>query len=65
MDIATEPKTLKEYLESWRMKVWDIAYTCVFKGVDAFKKLKNFKEFKEAMLVVHHLIFKYLLDQIV
>jgi len=31
------------------MKLWDIAYTSVFKGVDAFKKSENFKEFKGAI----------------
>lgn len=59
MDIAMESKTLKEYLGSWRIKLWDIAYTGVFKGGDAFKKSETFKDFKGAMLVVHRLVFRY------
>jgi len=38
MSILSEPESLKEYVEGWRMKLWDIAYTGVFKEVDAFKK---------------------------
>ena len=42
MSSAEEPMSLSDYLESWRMKVWDIAYAAVFKGADSFKKSDSF-----------------------
>jgi len=38
MNVPREPQSLMEYIETWRMKLWDKAYTGVFKGSDAFKK---------------------------
>jgi len=58
MSLPSELETLKEYVEGWRMKLWDIAYMSVFKGVDAFKKSDNFKDYKGAMQAVHRLIYK-------
>jgi len=58
MSIPSELESLKEYVEGWRMKLWDIAYTDMFKEVDAFKKSDNFKDYKGAMLAGHRLIYR-------
>ena len=42
MSNAEEPMSLSDYLESWRMKVWDTAYAAVFRGADSFKKFDSF-----------------------
>ena len=42
MSSAEEPMSLSDYLESWRMKVWDTTYAAVFKGADSFKKSDSF-----------------------
>lgn len=34
------------------MKLWDHAYTGMFKGIDAFKKYDSLKEFRGALLAV-------------
>ena len=31
--IDSEPQGLTDYLEGWRMKLWDHAYTGMFKGM--------------------------------
>ena len=58
MDTPAEPRTLQEYLEDWRMKLWDTAYTSIFKGADAFKKSDAFKDFKGSYLAVQRLIYR-------
>ena len=58
MSSAEEPMSLSDYLEFWRMKVWDIAYAAVFKGADSFKKSDSFRAYKESTLYVRRLIFR-------
>lgn len=58
LTVPGEPKTLPLYLESWRMKLWDDAYTGVFKGADAYKKSESFKERASGMLAVKRVIFR-------
>ena len=59
MSVPGEPESLMEYVEGWRMKLWETAYTGVFKGGDTFKKYDNFKDFKGAMLAVKRLIYRF------
>jgi len=40
------------------MKLWDHAYTKVFKGADAYKKSKSFKERPAGMMVVKCVIYR-------
>ena len=58
MDTSAEPRTLQEYLEDWRMKLWDTAYIGIFKGADAFKKSDSFKDFRGSYLAVQRLIYR-------
>jgi hypothetical protein len=60
MDIPTEPKTISQFIESWRVKLWDKAFLMVFKGTDHFKKSDPFKDFKGSDLVVKRVVYKYL-----
>jgi len=41
------------------MKLWDQAYTGMFKGVDAYKKSETFKEHTTGLLVVKRVIYRY------
>lgn len=58
MDVETGPQTLIDYIEAWRMKLWDTAYTGVFKGADAYKKSDSFKDFRGSMLAVKRVIYR-------
>ena len=58
MSTAKDSMSLSDYLESWRMKVWDIAYAAVFKGADSFKKSDSFRGYKGSTLYVRRLIFR-------
>jgi len=59
MTVPGEPLSLMEYIESWRMKLWDKAYTGVFKESDAFKKSHSFATYRGTNLTVKRLIYRY------
>ena len=42
------------------MKLWDRAYTSIFKEADSFKKSNSFKDARGAMLAVKQVIFRYI-----
>jgi hypothetical protein len=50
--------TLPAYLEKWRMQLWDLAFTTVFKGVCPFKKSDEFVDYHGANLLVKRVIYK-------
>ena len=58
MSSSEEPMSLSEYLESWRMKVWDTAYSAAFKEADSFKKSDSFRAYKGSTLYVRRLVFR-------
>jgi len=60
MEVADEPQSLFEYIDGWRMKIWDHGFLEVFKGADAFKKSDSFRDFKGSTLVVKRTIFRYI-----
>ena len=59
MDVQAEPKTLSQFIEYWRVKIWDKAFVNVFKRAEAFKKSIAFKEFKGSDLVVKRVVYRY------
>ena len=59
MHVPAEPMSLIDYIESWRMKLWDSTYSGVFKGAEAFKKSDYFKNYKGSMLAVKRLLYWY------
>ena len=59
MHIPTEPMSLVDYIESWRMKLWDSAYSGVFKGAESFKKSDSFKDYKGSGHAVKRLLYMY------
>jgi hypothetical protein len=59
MDVPAEPKTMSQFIETWRVKLWDKAFVTVFKGADHFKKSDSFKDFKGNDLVVKRVVYRY------
>ena len=59
MHVPVEPMSLIDYIESWRMKLWDSTYSGVFKGAESFKKSNSFKDYKGSMLAVKRLLYRY------
>jgi hypothetical protein len=48
--------TLPAYLEKWRMQLWDLAFSIVFKDVYSFKKSNVFVDYRGATLLVKRVI---------
>jgi hypothetical protein len=52
------PDTLLAYLEKWRMQLWDLAFSSVFKDVTPFKKSDVFLEYRGSSLFVKRVIYR-------
>jgi hypothetical protein len=50
--------TLLAYLQKWRMQLWDLAFSIVFKGVCPFKKSDVFVDYCGANLLVKRVIYR-------
>jgi hypothetical protein len=46
------------YLENWRIQLWDLAFSIVFKGVCPFKKSGVFVDYCRANLLMKRVIYK-------
>jgi hypothetical protein len=52
------PNTLPAYLRKWRMQLWNLAFSTIFKGVCPFKKSDVFVDYHGANLLVKRVIYK-------
>jgi hypothetical protein len=52
------PDTLPAYLEKWRMLLWDLAFSSIFKGVTPFKKSDVFVDYHGSNLLVRRVIYR-------
>jgi hypothetical protein len=51
------PDTLPNYLEKWRISLWESGFSTVFKGVCPFKKRDVFLDYRGATLLVKRVIY--------
>lgn len=49
---------LPNYIEKWRMLLWDEAFPNVFKIIGSFKKSDNFRNHKESSLAVKRVLYR-------
>ena len=61
MTVASEPMSLSEYIEDYRMKLWDNAFSTLFRGHECFKKDQEFQNYKGVDLVLRRVIFRYII----
>jgi hypothetical protein len=52
------PDILPAYLEKWRMQLWDLAFTTIFKDVCPFKNNDVFVDYRKANLLVRKVIYR-------
>jgi hypothetical protein len=52
------PDTLPAYLEKWRMQLWDLVFSTIFKGVSPFKKNDVFVDYRASNLLVRRVIYQ-------
>jgi hypothetical protein len=58
VNLAVEPLTPENYVETWRIRVWKEAFQSFFRGGDAFSKTKSFKNHKFTDLAVKRVLFR-------
>jgi hypothetical protein len=52
------PLQLDEYVEFWRVRIWDYGFAHMFRGKDSFSKTKAFKDQKQCDLAVRRVLFR-------
>jgi hypothetical protein len=50
--------SLPAYLERWRMQLWDLAFSTIFKGVTPFKKSDVFVDYRGSNLLVKRVVYR-------
>ena len=55
-NVVGEVQTLNEFVEVWRVKIWDHAFVPMFWGTDSYSKTKAFQDNKNIDLVVKRVI---------
>lgn len=58
MTIPQEPQTLTEYVEGWRLKIWDQGFLSILRGANPFKKNDNFGSFEGSKEVARRVVFR-------
>ena len=53
------PLELHQYVEVWRVRIWDNGFAQMFRGKDSFSKTKSFKDHKHSDLAVKRVLFQY------
>jgi hypothetical protein len=41
-NVSREVQTLNEFVEVWRVKIWDRSFGSMFRGADSYSKTKAF-----------------------
>jgi hypothetical protein len=58
MDGLDGPDSLPAYLEKWRMQLWDLAFSTIFKGMSPFKKSAVFVDYRGSNLLVKRVVYR-------
>jgi hypothetical protein len=63
LEICTEgmqkPRTIDEYVQAWRIQIWEYGYTRWFKEKEAYTKTKAFEDHRNMDLAIKHVIYKF------
>jgi hypothetical protein len=59
MQVVVKLKTMDEYVQAWRNKIWEHGFMDWFKGKDSYSKTKAFADHRQMDLIVKRVIFRY------
>ena len=59
LDIEDNPATIEDYIEWWRVRIWEHGFIAMFRGKDAYNKTKAFKDSKHTDIVVRCILYRY------
>jgi hypothetical protein len=57
--LEVESATIEDYMESWRVRIWEHGFIAMFCGKEAYSKTKAFKDTKFTDLVVRRVLYRY------
>lgn len=57
-DNVVKPASIDDFVESWRVRLWEHGFSAMFKGKDAYSKTKAFKETKYTDLAVRRVLYR-------
>ena len=60
LDKTREFEKFSDYMEDWRISVWEKAFLSNFGGSELYKKGTNFKDYKDSDNIVKRLCLRYL-----
>jgi hypothetical protein len=56
--LEVESATIEDYVESWRVSVWEHGFIAMFRGKEAYSKTKAFKDTKFTDLAVRRVLYR-------
>jgi hypothetical protein len=58
LDLEVNPTTIEDYVECWRVRIWEHGFIAMFRGKDAYSKTKAFKDTKFTDLAVRRVLYR-------
>lgn len=52
------PLDVHQYVEVWRVRIWENGFAYMFRGKDSYSKTKPFKDHKQCDLAVRRVLFR-------
>jgi hypothetical protein len=56
--LEVESATIEDYVESWRVCIWEHGFIAMFRGKEAYSNTKAFKETKFTDLAVRRVLYR-------
>jgi hypothetical protein len=58
LDLEVNPTTIEDYIECWRVRIWEHGFIAMFHGKEAYSKTKAFKNTQFIDLAVRHVFYR-------
>ncbi len=58
MEVPQKPELLVDYIDGWRMKIWEQGYSGILKGATYFKKGDSFHSTEGSSQAVRRVLFR-------
>jgi hypothetical protein len=58
LDLEVNPVTIEDYVEYWRVHIWEHGFIAMFRGKEAYSKTKAFKDTKFTNLAIRRVLYR-------
>jgi hypothetical protein len=58
LDLEVNLATIEDYVECWRIRIWEHGFIAMFCGKDAYSKTKAFKDTKFTDLAIKRILYR-------